>query len=136
MKTQAIASAIALALTTVAVQPAHAELVVVMSAKSSAAPTIEVVCQAYLGKTKVPEPVNQPEKNAARDEFYTKACKKDPAQVRSIWAKLIFTGSGTPPKEADNDSDVKKLVVSDPNRVGYIDKKNADATVKVIAALN
>jgi hypothetical protein len=136
MKNRSFACTGALLLAAVCSQPAQAELVVVMSAKSSASPTIEVVCQAYLGKTKVPEPVNQPEKNAARDEFYAKACRKDPAQVRSIWAKLIFTGSGTPPKEADNDNDVKKMVASDPNRVGYIDKKNADATVKVIAALN
>jgi hypothetical protein len=115
---------------------ARAELVVIVSSKASQAPAVELVCQAYLGKTKVPAPVNLPEKHAMRDEFYSKACKKDGAQVRSIWAKLLFTGSGTLPKEAETDGDMKKLVAADANRVGYIDKKDVDASVKVIATLN
>lgn len=126
----------ALLLAALLASPAQADLVVIVSAKSSAPPSIEQVCQAYLGKTKIPEPVNMPEKNALRDEFYNKACHKDPAQVRSIWAKLIFTGTGTPPKEAENENDVKKMVASDPKRVGYIDKKDVDATVKIIATPN
>lgn len=129
-------SAGALALAGLFAMPAHAELVVVVSAHASAPPSIEVVCQAYLGKTKVPEPVNMPEKHALRDEFYSKACRKDPAQVRSIWAKLVFTGNGSLPKEAEQASEVKKLVAADPNRVGYLDKKDVDASLKVIASLN
>jgi hypothetical protein len=136
MHIKSLAGATALALAGLPAMPAHAELVVVVSAKASAPPSMEVVCQAYLGKTKMPEPVNMPEKNALRDEFYSKACKKDPAQVRSIWAKLVFTGNGTLPKEAESGGDLRKLVAADPNRVGYIEKKDVDASVKVIASLN
>lgn len=136
MHMKSFAGAAALALAGLSAVPAHAELVVVVSTKASSPPSIEVVCQAYLGKTKVPEPVNMPEKHALRDEFYSKACHKDPAQVRSIWAKLVFTGNGALPREAESGGDVKKLVAADPNRVGYIDKKDADASLKVIATLN
>lgn len=136
MKIKHFARSSALLLAALLANPAYAELVVIVSAKSSTPPSIEVVCQAYLGKTKVPEPVNMPEKNAMRDEFYNKACHKDAAQVRSIWAKLIFTGTASLPREAENEHDVKKMVALDPNRVGYIDKKDADATVKIIATLN
>lgn len=136
MKTRHFASTSAFLLSAVLAHPAQAELVVIVSAKASTPPSVEQVCQAYLGKTKTPEPVNMPEKNALRDDFHNKACHKDPAQVRSIWSKLIFTGGGTPPKEAENENELKKMVASDPNRVGYIDKKDADATVKVIAAFN
>ena len=115
--------------------PAHAELVVIVSAKASV-PATELICQSYLGKIKQPAPVNLPEKNAERDQFYAKACHKDPAQVRSIWSKLIFTGSGTPPLEVDTDQDMKKAVAADPNRIGYIDKKDVDASVKIVTTLN
>jgi hypothetical protein len=115
---------------------ARAEVVVIVSSKSTLAPSVEQVCQTFLGKIKTPVPITLNEKNATRDEFYSKSCNKDPAQVRSIWAKLIFTGSGTPPKEVENDKDMKKLVAADPLSIGYIDKKNLDASVKTISAGN
>ena len=73
---------------------------------------------------------------ALRDEFFAKACKKDPVQVQAMWGKLIFTGTGTPPAEVDSSAAMKKTVAADPNAVGYIDKKDADASVKVIATAN
>jgi len=115
---------------------ARAEVVVIVSSKSTLTPSVEQVCQTFLGKIKTPVPITLNEKNATRDEFYSKSCNKDPAQVRSIWAKLIFTGSGTPPKEVENDKDMKKLVAADPLSIGYIDKKNLDASVKTISAGN
>lgn len=122
------------AIAALAVGSAHAEAVAIVSAHSTLNPSVEQVCQSFLGKIKTPTPITLTEKNATRDEFYSKSCNKDPAQVRSIWAKLIFTGSGTPPKEVENDKDMKKLVAADPQSVGYIDKKNIDATVKMVAA--
>lgn len=119
-----------------AIGTAQAEVVVIVSAKSSLAPTVEQVCQTFLGKIKTPTPITLAEKNSTRDEFYSKSCNKDPAQVRSIWAKLIFTGGGTPPKEVETDKDMKKLVAADPQSVGYIDKKNLDASVKMVGASN
>jgi hypothetical protein len=134
MKQKTFAGGSALLLAALAM-PARAELVVIVSAKANA-PANELICQAYLGKTKQPVPVNLPEKNPVRDQFYAKACHKDPAQVRSIWSKLIFTGGGTPPQEVDSEQDMKKTVAADPSRIGYIDKKDVDASVKIIATLN
>ena len=57
---------------------------------------------------------------------------KTNAQVKSYWAKLIFTGKGTPPKEVANSDEVKKLVSTNPNTIGYIDKSHLDTSVKVI----
>jgi hypothetical protein len=94
------------------------------------------VCQAFLGKIKSPTPINLADKNPLRDEFFSKACKKDPAQVQAVWGKLIFTGTGTPPAEVDSGAAMKKAVAADPNAVGYIDKKDVDASVKVIATAN
>lgn len=116
--------------------PARAEVVIIVSANSSLAPAITQVCQAFLGRIKTPTPVNFSEKSPLRDEFYSKACKKDPAQVQSIWGKLIFTGTGTPPSEVDSASAMKKLIAADPNSVGYIDRKDVDASVKVVGTVS
>ncbi|HWJ93608.1 MAG TPA: hypothetical protein VNT33_02730 [Telluria sp.] len=123
-----------LAVAMLACVPARAEVVIIVSSHASQAPQVAQVCQAFLGKTKSPTPINFNEKNALRDEFYAKACKKDPAQVQSIWGKLIFTGTGTPPAEVDSAAAMKKAVAADPNAVGYLDKKDLDASVKAVAS--
>jgi hypothetical protein len=125
-----------LALAMLAVAPARAEIVIIVSSHASQSPQVGQVCQAYLGKTKAPTPLNFNEKNPLRDEFYAKACKKDPAQVQAIWGKLLFTGTGTPPTEVDSAAAMKKAVAADPNAVGYLDKKDLDASVKAVASAN
>jgi hypothetical protein len=116
--------------------PARAEVAVIVSAKATNVPASEAICPAYLGKTKQPVPVSMPDKNPLRDEFYSKACHKDPAQVRGVLSKLVFTGNGTLPQEVESDQEMKKLVAADPSKIGYIDKKQADASVKIIATFN
>jgi hypothetical protein len=125
-----------LALAALLAAPASAEVVLIVSAHSSLAPSVEQVCQAFLGKIKTPTPINLSEKNPLRDEFYGKACKKDAAQVRAIWGKLIFTGTGTPPKEVESGGEMRKSVAADPASIGYLDKKDVDATVKIVATAN
>lgn len=115
---------------------AQAEVVVVVAADSALAPTVEQICQVYLGKIKAPTPISLGEQHPVRDEFYSKICKKDPAQVRAIWGKLIFTGTGTPPKEVASSGEMKKAVAANKTAVGYLDKKDIDASVKVIATTN
>lgn len=136
MNKASIGAAGALALAMLAASPARAEIGIIVSAKSTQAPQLAQVCQAFLGKVKSPTPINLAEKNPLRDEFFAKACKKDPVQVQAMWGKLIFTGTGTPPAEVDSAAAMKKAVAADPNAVGYIDKKDADASVKVIATAN
>lgn len=125
-----------LALALSAAPAAQAEVVIITSANATIAPSVEQVCQVFLGKLKSPTPITLLEQHPARDEFYLKACKKDPAQVRTMWGKLIFTGTGTPPREVASPAEMKKAVAGTPGSVGYIDRKDLDATVKVIASAN
>ncbi len=123
----------AFSLAVLAAMPAQAEIVIIVSAQAAQAPQVAQVCQAFLGKLKAPTPVNFNEKNPLRDEFYSKACKKDPAQVQAMLGKLLFTGTGTPPAEVDSAAAMKKAIAADPRAVGYVDKKDVDASVKAIA---
>jgi hypothetical protein len=67
-----------------------------------------------------------------RNEFYKKVADKEAAQARAVWAKLVFTGKATLPKEVAASADVKKAVAADPKAIGYIEKSAIDATVKVV----
>lgn len=112
---------------------AQAEVVVVVGAKSPAASlSKEQASDIFLGKASSLTPLDQPESSPLRDDFYSKVTGKSAAQAKSYWAKLSFTGKGTPPKEAQSSADIKKMVAENPNLVGYIEKSAVDGSVKVL----
>ncbi len=112
---------------------ASAEVVAVVGAKSPAATmSNEQVAQFFLGKSNSMTPVDLPDGNAVRNEFYKKVADKDASQAKALWSKLVFTGKATPPKEYPSSADVKKAVAADPKAIGYIEKSAVDATVKVV----
>lgn len=122
---------------------ASAEVVVVVGAKSSStALSKEQTSAIFLGKsTSLPSgasamPVDQPESSPLREEFYTKVTGKSAAQAKSHWAKMSFTGKGTPPKEVGNSVDVKKTVAGTPGGIGYIEKSSLDDSVKAVFSGN
>lgn len=122
---------------------AHADVVVVVGAKSAAATlTKEQVADLFMGKlASLPgagaaAPIDQGESSPLREEFYSKVTGKSAAQVKSYWAKMAFTGKGTPPKEGSNSAEVKKLVAGAPGGIGYIEKSAVDDSVKVVFTPN
>jgi ABC-type phosphate transport system substrate-binding protein len=119
-----------------------AELVVVVHPSQTVTSLSEDdVSRIFLGKSRsFPNgeraiPVNQDEKSGARATFNELVCKKSASQYKSHWAKLVFTGKGTMPKEVSDSAGVKALVAANPNMVGYIDSKEVDASVKVVFKL-
>lgn len=134
-----LARALVAASLSMAALAAHADVVVVVSAKSAAtALTEDQASDIFLGRANslpgggAAVPIDQSEGTAARDLFYQKATGKNAAQVKAYWSKQIFSGKGTPPKDGGNDAAVKALVASNPNLIGYIDKGALDASVKAL----
>jgi ABC-type phosphate transport system substrate-binding protein len=132
-------AALALALTLV-VNTVIADVVAVVSSKSTISSlSIAQVAEIFLGKvSRFPDgtpavPIDQAEGSAARDEFYATFASKSPAQVKSLWAKIIFTGRGQPPKAVPNSTEVRKLLAANPQAIGYIERGAIDSTVKVLA---
>ncbi len=117
----------------------QAGVVVVVNAKlPEAAATAEQIANIFLGKSnKLPGgskvvPIDQEEGEASRDEFYSKAVKKDASQLNAYWSRLIFTGKGQPPKAVLDDDEVLEMVGSTPDAIGYMSGDAVDETVKVI----
>ena len=118
---------------------ALAETAVIVSASNgNASMDKATVGKIFLGKTKsFPDgtqvvPIDQDDSTAAREAFNSTVLGKSASQLKSYWSRLIFTGKGTPPKQAGDDAAVKGLVANNPNTIGYIDAGSVDASVKVV----
>jgi ABC-type phosphate transport system substrate-binding protein len=124
------------------VTSAQADIVVVVNPKNPAASlTADQVSALYLGNAATfPDGgaaalADQPESAGIRGDFYQKATGRSASQVKATWARITFTGKGTPPKELKSDADVKAFVAGDPKAIGYIDSSAVDGSVKVALKL-
>ena len=135
-----IASRIAALVFLLSAQRLLADEVAVVSARSTVTTLSKSqVADIFLGKTtRFPDgspalPIDQAEGTPARDEFYTRMTGKSAAQMKAYWSKIIFTGRGQPPKAVASGSDTKKLVVANPNAIGYLEPKLVDDTLRVVS---
>lgn len=116
-----------------------ADIVVIAGASSGVGPLSKAqVADLFLGKS-VTLPsggkaslIDQPEASPLREAFYSTVTGKSVAQAKSTWAKLSFTGKGTPPKEGGSNDDIRKQVAGNAAMLGYIDKSAVDGSVKVV----
>ncbi|QJQ05890.1 type 2 periplasmic-binding domain-containing protein [Undibacterium parvum] len=116
--------------------PALAELVIVVNPQNQASRmTSAQASQFFLGGSVMFTPLEQADGSAIRSEFYKKVLEKEPSQVQAIWAKIVFTGKGKPPKEYKSSVEVKKAISENVNAIGYIEKSAVDDSVKVIATI-
>jgi hypothetical protein len=111
------------------------ETVVVMGTNATSL-TPDQVADVFLGRSNVLTPVDLPEGNSVREAFYRKATDRDVSQIKALWSRIIFTGQGQPPKELPDASAVKRAVAANAKLIGYIDKSDVDASVKVVLSLH
>lgn len=118
---------------------AMADIVVVVSAQSEVMQLQRVdVENIFLGRNfsfpggEGAIPIDLEEGNSLRDEFYMKLTGRTAAQIKSYWAKLIFTGRGRPPAIAKDQEELIDRLLANPNTIGYLDSSNLDDRVKVV----
>src|SRR3954467_3851230 len=92
------------------------------------------IVNIYLGRIrsfpdgKTSKPIDQTEGRQPREGFLSKILHKSEPALKSYWASLIFTGNGTPPDVVQDDEEVKKVITSNPNAIGYIDSQAVDSS--------
>jgi len=118
---------------------ALADVVVVVDAKSGVERlTLDEVINIFLGRhRKLPTgvaalPIDQPIAGGLRAEFYRKLADKDLAEINAYWARLYFSGKTRPPLQANSANEVFAHVVGNPGGVGYLERSQVDARVKVV----
>ena len=116
--------------------PAFAELVIVINPQNDIkSMTSSQVAQYFLGGSVQFTPLEQANGSPIRLELYKKVLEKEPPQVQAIWARIVFTGKGKPPKELKSSDDIKKAIRENVNAIGYIEKAAVDDSVKVVASI-
>lgn len=73
-----------------------------------------------------------PKDAPARGDFYSGVVNKNESQLKAYWAKIVFSGKGTPPKEFGSPEDVVGWVAANPGAVGYVDSAAVNESVKVL----
>jgi hypothetical protein len=118
---------------------ARADVVAVVSSKSAITTlSANQVADIFLGRmSRFPNgalavPIDLNDGSVERDRFYAKIAGKTPAQIKSYWSKIIFTGRGQPPKTVPTDLDMKKYIATNVAAIGYIDESMVDASVRVL----
>jgi ABC-type phosphate transport system substrate-binding protein len=122
---------------------ACADVVPVVSARS---PVQELsknqVVDIFLGKAnRFPNgdqavPIDQAEGSEVRDVFYLQFANRSAAQLKAYWSKIVFTGKGEPPREVSPSERVKRVLAENPHFIGYIERAELDANVKVVLLTN
>ena len=110
--------------------------VVVIGSLAAPAMSKDEVAQFFLGKSQTMKPLDRSSSEPIKAQFYQKLSGQDLSQVKATWSRLVFTGKASAPKELPDAAAVKKAVAADPKAIGYIDKSEVDATVKVLLTLN
>ena len=128
-----------LALTLLLGGTGRADVVAVVSSKNPITSLSKgQVADIFLGKiARFPDgtpavPIDQEEGSSIRDEFYAVFAGKSPAQLKSHWTKIIFTGRGKPPTAASGSAEVRRLIGENPQAISYLDRSAVDNTVKVL----
>ena len=118
----------------------EADVVAVVSSKSAVtALTKSQVADLFLGRSiRFPGgmqavPIDRDEGTRAREEFYAAFTGKSPAQVKSYWAKMIFTGRGQPPRSVASDAEVRKILEANPQAIAYVERGALDSGLRVLA---
>lgn len=116
-----------------------AEMAVIVNKANTDDIPDDMIQRIFLGKVKgFPTagkalPLDLPKHVAIRATFLEVVAKKTETQFSAYWAKIMFTGKGTPPKVVDSEQEVVELVASNPNLIGYVDASKVTANVRVVA---
>lgn len=118
---------------------AHAQVVVIVSAKSQVnALSRQQVSNIFLGRSHAyPDgsraiPVDLQNGTGLREEFCEKVHGIAASQLNAYWSRMIFTGKGNPPREAIPPQIAVKLTAANAQLISYVDREWVDSSVKVI----
>lgn len=119
--------------------PASAELVVIANPGSGVETlTRDAVVNIFMGRyQKLPSgvtalPVDLADGKAA---FYKALLNKELPEIQSYWARLVFSGQGSPPRQMEDSKEVIDVVASNKGALGYVDRSLVDGRVKIVLEL-
>lgn len=119
--------------------PAVAEMVVVANAASGINRlSQDEVINIFLGRYRqlpsglTAQPIDQPTDQPLKEQFYRKLVNKDLAEINAYWARLVFSGKTSPPRQTSSTTEVLNWLAHTPGAIGYIDRAMVDSRFTII----
>ena len=119
-----------------------AEMVVIVNPRSGIDRlSRDEVINIFLGRSRqLPsglsaQPVDLPATHPDKASFYRQLVNKELAEINSYWARLVFSGRTTPPMQAASTEALLEIVGKTPGAIGYLERSQIDARVKVVLEL-
>lgn len=123
--------------------PASAATIYVVANK--AAKTFDVtndqLKQLFLDETTIVvngvklRPIDAPPGSDVRRDFYKIVAQRSNTQMKSYWARMVFTGKGVPPETSASELEVEKTVAQSEQKIGYLSHKPTDPNVQIVKIL-
>lgn len=117
---------------------ALAEVEVIVHPSNASSMDKDAIKRIFLGKTRAfpgggeAVPVSLKEGSPESTDFTKGVLSKTPKQLKAYWAKMVFTGKGTPPRQMDSPSKVLEIIAANPSLIGFVPAGTANASVKVV----
>lgn len=118
---------------------AMADLVVVVNAESGVERLDrDEVINIFLGRYRVfPSgfaalPIDQPANLPLKARFYRKLVNKDLDEINAYWARLVFSGKTSPPRQAASPAEVMAWLAANRGAIGYIERSMVDARLRIV----
>jgi hypothetical protein len=96
------------------------------------------VVNVYMGRNrKLPsgvtaQPLDLENPLTEKAHFYNTMVNKELPEISSYWARLIFSGQGSPPRQVASTEQAIDLVGRLKGAIAYVDRKRIDKRVKVV----
>ncbi|WP_374355489.1 hypothetical protein [Chitinimonas sp.] len=126
-----------LLLTALLASQSQADIVMVVGTQSPvAALSREQVLAIYQGRMKtfasggIPQPLLLA--GPSKAEFFERVLGKSDDEMRAHWARLIFTGKGSAPRELSEVSELKRLLAANPDGIAYLPRSAVDGSLKIV----
>ena len=55
-----------------------------------------------------------------------------PRQLRRVWDRQLYSGTGQPPETVDSESEMRQKVAATPGAIGYLSSEEVDDSVQVL----
>lgn len=123
---------------------ASAESIVVVVNPSSGVETLSRndVINIFLGSFRqlpsgIPAlPVDLPQGDAARAEFYRLLVGKNPSEINAYWSRLIFSGKTRPPIQAQRVEDAVSMVQGSVGAITYLERSKVSGRLRIVFELS
>jgi hypothetical protein len=70
-----------------------------------------------------------------RETFYRQLVNKRLPEINSYWARLVFSGRASPPRQIETPEEVLEIVANNRGAIGYVPRGATDDRVVVLADL-